>query len=130
MTVIPTFDRRTLVCRAIDSALSQTYLPQEVIVVDDGSTDSTGDMLRERYDDRIRYVAQQNGGVSRARNRGMLWRMGTSLRCWTATINGASDKLERQVAFLQASRISAWSSRTCRELIATTSRSTYSEDAM
>src|SRR5687768_16286416 len=68
--VIPTFNRKNLVVRTIESVLAQTRAPLEVIVVDDGSTDSTSDALR-KDGDRIVYVFQSNAGVSAARNRGM-----------------------------------------------------------
>ena len=69
--VIPTYNRRDMVCEAIDSALTQTYPCHEIIVVDDGSTDGTGELLREKYGDRIRYIRQENAGPSAARNRGI-----------------------------------------------------------
>jgi glycosyltransferase involved in cell wall biosynthesis len=68
--VIPTYNYARFVCEAVDSALSQSLRPQEVIVVDDGSTDDTSDRLRQ-FGDRIRYVFQQNGGLSKARNTGI-----------------------------------------------------------
>src|SRR4029079_19535086 len=57
----------------IDSALNQTHRPVEVLVVDDGSTDGTAQLIAARYagDDRVRYLAQRNGGVSAARNAGL-----------------------------------------------------------
>lgn len=100
-TVIPTFNRRSLVCRAIDSALAQTYPAQEVIVIDDGSADDTAAVLRKRYGDRIRYVAQQNGGVSRARNRGMSIANGDFIALLDSDDQWRRDKLEKQVAFLK-----------------------------
>lgn len=69
--IIPTYNRRELVQRAIDSVLAQTRPVGEIVVIDDGSTDGTGDALRARYGDRIRYHWQANAGVSAARNTGM-----------------------------------------------------------
>jgi len=69
--VIPTYNRADLVCEAIDSVLAQDYPSFEVIVVDDGSTDGTGEMLTRRYGDRIRYIWQENAGVAAARNAGI-----------------------------------------------------------
>src|SRR5690554_2263658 len=69
--VIPTYNRRELVCLAIDSVLAQDLPVEDVIVVDDGSVDGTGQWLVERYAGRIRYLWQENAGVSAARNRGM-----------------------------------------------------------
>ena len=54
--VIPTFNRRELVCRAIDSVLAQTRAVDEILVVDDGSTDDTGAALQARFGDRVRRV--------------------------------------------------------------------------
>jgi glycosyltransferase involved in cell wall biosynthesis len=68
--VIPTYNRATCITRAIDSVIAQTYRPIEIIVVDDGSTDETAQVLNA-YRDRIRYVRQANGGVSSARNAGI-----------------------------------------------------------
>jgi len=69
--IIPTYNRAQMVCEAIDSVLAQTLEDIEVIVVDDGSDDGTGDVLRERYGERIRYFYQENLGRSVARNRGI-----------------------------------------------------------
>lgn len=68
--VVPTFNSAGLVTQAVESALAQSVPPAEVIVVDDGSTDDTGERLAE-YGCRIRYLRQPNGGVASARNRGV-----------------------------------------------------------
>jgi glycosyltransferase involved in cell wall biosynthesis len=68
--VIPTYNRATLVSRAISSVLDQLYQPVEVIVVDDGSTDATETVVRG-FGGIVRYVWQQNGGGATARNRGV-----------------------------------------------------------
>ena len=67
--VIPTFNRARSVRRAIDSVLGQLGVSPEVIVVDDGSTDATSEMLRT-YGDAIRVISLENGGACRARNIG------------------------------------------------------------
>ncbi|MBW1739125.1 MAG: glycosyltransferase [Deltaproteobacteria bacterium] len=69
--IIPTYNRASCVTEAIDSVLAQTFTDYEIIVVDDGSTDNTREIL-EPYEDRIRYIYQQNSGVSGARNAGIL----------------------------------------------------------
>ncbi len=68
--VIPTFNRGRLLLHAVESALAQTEANIEVIVVDDGSTDETSQLL-ESYQDRIKYLWQPNSGVGAARNAGM-----------------------------------------------------------
>lgn len=68
--VIPTFNREDLVAQAIDSALAQTHPRCEVVVVDDGSTDRTADVLA-RYAGRIVAIRQENAGLAGARNTGI-----------------------------------------------------------
>ena len=69
--VIPTYNRRSYIARAIDSVLSQTVPVDEILVVDDGSTDGTAELLEERYGGRVRIIKQANTGVSGARKRGI-----------------------------------------------------------
>jgi len=59
--IIPTYNRAQLITQAIDSVLSQTYRDFEIIVVDDGSTDDTKQVLIP-YKDRITYIYQENQG--------------------------------------------------------------------
>jgi len=68
--VIPTYNRAKFVTKAIESVLAQTYKDYEIIVVDDGSTDNTKEVL-EPYMDKIRYIYRENAGVSAARNTGI-----------------------------------------------------------
>jgi glycosyltransferase involved in cell wall biosynthesis len=69
--VIPAFNRRDYLPRAIDSALAQTVPVDEIIVVDDGSTDGSADLVASRYGNRVRIVRQANSGVAGARRRGI-----------------------------------------------------------
>jgi len=68
--IIPTYNRGWIVRDAIDSVLGQTYADFELVVVDDGSTDRTPQIL-DAYGDRLRVICQHNQGVSAARNRGI-----------------------------------------------------------
>ena len=68
--VIPTYNRATILPRAIHSVLDQTYTDVEVVVVDDGSTDGTREVVAAIDDARVTYLAQPNRGVSAARNTG------------------------------------------------------------
>lgn len=68
--IIPTYNRASLVARAVESALAQQSAELEILVVDDGSTDDTLAVL-DGYGDRIRVVTQVNGGVEKARNFGV-----------------------------------------------------------
>jgi glycosyltransferase involved in cell wall biosynthesis len=69
-TIIPTYNRAPLLSRAISSALLQLNEDDELIVIDDGSTDDT-ERLVARYGDRVRYVKTPNRGAGAARNRGI-----------------------------------------------------------
>ena len=69
--IIPTYNYAHGINQAIASALNQTLPPVEIIVVDDGSTDGTRNVL-DTYGSRIRYLYQQNRGASAARNAGVL----------------------------------------------------------
>jgi glycosyltransferase involved in cell wall biosynthesis len=69
--VIPLYNKARHIGRAIQSVLRQTHTDFELIVVDDGSTDGSGDRVREHSDFRIRLIRQENAGVSAARNLGV-----------------------------------------------------------
>jgi glycosyltransferase involved in cell wall biosynthesis len=99
--IIPTYNREATVRNAIESVLAQTFSDLEVIVVDDGSSDATGRMLQETYGGRIRYFAQENQGVSSARNKGLAEARGE----WIALLDSddlwEKDKLEWQFKALE-----------------------------
>ena len=99
--IIPAYNRRDFVTEAIDSALNQTYRDFEVIVVDDGSTDGTGEMLKERYDDKIRYFYKENGGCASARNYGIKMARGEYIAFLDSDDRYLPEKLEDQVGILE-----------------------------
>ncbi len=70
--VIPAFNRRDYIVRAIDSVMRQTVPVDEIVVVDDGSTDGTAEMVEGHYGNSVRVVRQPNGGPGGARRRGIL----------------------------------------------------------
>lgn len=99
--VVPTFDRASVLPRALDSVIEQTRLPAEVIVVDDGSTDDTAELVESRFPG-VRLLRQENRGVSAARNRGIEASRGE----WIALLDSDDEwrprKLERQLSALEA----------------------------
>ena len=86
--VIPAYNSERFVADAIESALGQSHPPAEVIVIDDGSTDGTAEVVRS-FSDRVHYHYQENGGIGRARNKGVELARCTFLSfvdsddCWT-----------------------------------------------
>jgi len=68
--VIPAYNYAKFLPQAVDSVLAQNWPAAEIIVVDDGSTDETPEVAR-RYGQRIRYIRQENAGLSAARNTGI-----------------------------------------------------------
>lgn len=97
--IIPSFNRAYCLERALDSVLNQSYLPQSIILVDDGSTDETERLVKTKYP-QVEYYKQENTGVSSARNLGI----SKSSTDWIALLDSddewLSDKLEKQVEVL------------------------------
>ena len=97
--VIPTYNRYEFLKRALKSVFLQSYLPQEVIVVDDGSSDKTSNILQDFPS--IKYIYQDNAGVSSARNLGI----NNAIYEWIAFLDSDDTwdvkKLEKQVRFHQ-----------------------------
>jgi len=100
--VIPTFNRAEFLTTAARSVLGQTFRDLELIIVDDGSTDGTEEAVADLKDDRVRFVRQENAGVSSARNKGIgLARAGLvafldSDDAWTP------KKIEKQAAHMES----------------------------
>ena len=96
--VIPTHNRRRLLGQAVRSALGQVGVEVEVVVVDDGSSDGTGDVVASLGDDRVRLIQHRRPlGVAAARNAGA----GAARGAWVALLDDddlwAPDKLKRQL---------------------------------
>ncbi len=91
--VIPTYNRAPFVCEAINSVLGQTFSDYEIIVVDDGSSDNTKEILKQ-YQDKIKYIHQENLGVSSARNAGIKKSIGS----WVAFLDSDDEWMSEYLA--------------------------------
>jgi len=96
--IIPTYNRGWIIDEAIDSVLAQDYTEFELIVVDDGSSDNTSDVL-DSYRNVIKVLSQQNKGVSAARNRGIAEASGKFIAFLDSDDLWLPQKLSRQVEF-------------------------------
>jgi len=105
--IIPTFNRAHTLVRALDSILNQTRAPEQIIVVDDGSTDHTGKLIREQFP-QVDYIYQPNQGVSTARNTGIRLASNQQDNAWIALLDSDDEwlpeKLEKQLAAWQRHR--------------------------
>jgi len=90
--VIPIHDRRPVLARALDSVFAQTSPVDEVIVVDDGSSDGSAEFVAREYP-RVRLIRQRNRGVSAARNRGIACAAGE----WIALLDSDDSWQPRKV---------------------------------
>jgi glycosyltransferase involved in cell wall biosynthesis len=97
--ILPVFNRAASVARAIESALCQTYGRTELIIVDDGSTDATPDVIA-RYADRATILRQPNRGQHVARNRALRHAKGELVAFIDSDDAWLSDRLERQVPLM------------------------------
>lgn len=107
--VIPAYNIAEYVGRAIESVLAQTRKPDEIIVVDDGSTDGTAEVVR-KYVPKVKYVHQDNRGLAGARNTGIR----ESTCRWVALLDGDDewlpDFLEKHLSLLGRNPDLVWSS--------------------
>ena len=99
--VIPTFNRASVITRALGSVLLQTHPPEEIVVVDDGSTDDTAERVRAEFPG-VRLIEQENRGVSAARNAGIRAATGTWIALLDSDDEWLADKLERQLQAVTA----------------------------
>jgi glycosyltransferase involved in cell wall biosynthesis len=99
--IIPTFNRAAFLAEAIDSVLAQTEKDFELIVVDDGSTDRTRELVAA-YENRIRYFFQPRAGVAAARNRGIRQAAGNFIAFLDSDDLWLPKKLSRQIEWMQA----------------------------
>lgn len=100
--VIPAYNCAHLIGRTINSILAQTYDNYEIIIVDDGSTDKTKEVIDAVNDNRIRYFYQENhGGPSKARNKGIDSAIGDYIFIFDADDVMRTQKIELSVAAME-----------------------------
>jgi len=98
--IIPAYNAADTIGRAIESILNQTYRNIEVVVVNDGSSDDTGEIVRRRYP-QATYLEQKNAGPSVTRNHGVAAASGELVAFLDADDEWAPEKTARQVQVLQ-----------------------------
>lgn len=100
--IIPSYNSIKWVSDAIECILNQSYPFCEIIVVDDGSTDGTGELLVSKYGDSIKYVHQENKGLAGARNTGLQHAKGDYIQFLDADDLIHPDKIRLQVEVMQS----------------------------
>ncbi len=100
--IIPSYNSASVIGAALDSVVAQVRMPDEIIVVDDGSDDDTASVCG-RFSE-VRYVRQENAGASSARNRGASIATGSLFAFLDADDEWAPNKLSVQLAAMRAAR--------------------------
>jgi len=100
--VIPTFNRSGVIRRAIQSVLTQTCPPGEIIVVDDGSSDGTEELITSEFKTQLKYIHQTNRGVSHARNSGIKLAQGSWIAFLDSDDQWQPNKLQLQIEALDS----------------------------
>ena len=95
--IIPTYNSDQFLEKALQSVFNQTFTDYEIIVVDDGSIDQTRQVIAN-YRDKINYIYQENGGPSKARNRGIRASSAPYIAFLDADDMWLPSKLEQQIA--------------------------------
>jgi glycosyltransferase involved in cell wall biosynthesis len=99
--VIPAYNASRHICDAVQTALDQSYADIEIIVVDDGSKDGTGDLVRSRFP-QVTCVTKPNGGASSARNLGCQMATGELIAFLDSDDEWHREKIAAQVALMAA----------------------------
>jgi len=100
--IIPTYNRAHLISRAIKSVLRQTHQKYELIIIDDGSTDNTREVINDYGDERFKYVffKENRGSPGRARNAGIMLAQGEYIAFMDSDDEWLPHKLEEEIKAL------------------------------
>lgn len=99
--IIPTYNRAKFIEAAIQSVLDQTYQDFEIILVDDGSTDETAEIIKSFPTDKLKYIYQENCGRSNARNHALRLAKGRYIAFLDSDDLYLPGKLELQVGYME-----------------------------
>lgn len=111
--IIPVYNKASFIRETLNSALAQTYPHTEIVLVDDGSTDGSFEILQEyfeRYPDKVILIDQENHGVSAATNKGIEMAKGDYIQFLDADDLLSVDKIERQMRLIEGKDKSIMSS--------------------
>lgn len=102
--IMPVYNGEKYLSQAIDSILSQSYETFELIIIDDGSTDKTSDIIGSYKDGRIRVIRGGHNGVSAARNRAIGSAKGQYIAFQDADDISHGDRLKKQIEFMESNK--------------------------
>ena len=112
--ITPTYNHENFIGECIESVLAQTYPYWEQIIIDDGSTDRTDEIIAQYDDERIKYIRQDNVGIwrlSETYNKALRISRGTLIAVLEGDDFWPSNKLERQIpAFTKPEVVMCWAS--------------------
>ena len=97
--VIPTHNRANYIAHAVESVLDQTFRDYEIIVINDGSTDNTQEVLK-KFEDKIKLLHQENKGIAQTRNRAIQESTGEYIAFLDSDDYWMPEKLDQQVRIL------------------------------
>lgn len=98
--IIPAWNAEAWIVETLTSVIKQTWKPLEVIVIDDGSTDSTGSLIRRHFPN-VRYIRQKNAGQAAARNKGIAESSGMFIAFLDSDDLWLPEKIEAQMELIQ-----------------------------
>lgn len=98
--IIPAWNAEAWIVETLSSVIKQTWKPLEIIVIDDGSTDSTGTLIQGNFPS-VRYIRQENKGQAAARNRGVAESKGRFLAFLDSDDLWMPEKIEAQIELIQ-----------------------------